>query len=88
MRFNTPEEVKQWATEAAADDYASHIEHGVGLNPFCTPGAREDWQRGFDNLGPRSYERREGQTDAEAVAFDTIYQRGRAMALLLASKGE
>ena len=86
MRFNTPEEVKVWAARAAAEDYRLHQLHGSGLNPFSTEGARNDWQRGFDNMGPRSYERREGQSDEEAVAFDTMYQRGQAMALLLQSK--
>lgn len=71
-RFNTPEEVKEWAAKAAADDYRRHIEYDIDLNPFSTVGARNDWQRGFDNLGPRSYE--------SSVDFDTIYQRGRAAA--------
>lgn len=87
-RFNTPEEVKEWAAKAAALDYENHLLHNVDLNPFSNTGTRNDWQRGFDNAGPRSYERREGQTDEEAVAFDTIYQRGRAMALLLETKKE
>jgi hypothetical protein len=76
-RFNTPEEVLVWADKAAREDIARHREHGIDLNPFCTPGARDDWQRGFDNAGPRSYETR-------GVDFDTIYQRGRAVARLLA----
>lgn len=74
-RFNTPEEVKEYATKAAADDYRRHKEYGIDLNPFCTPGARNDWQRGFDNKGPRSYE--------VSIDFDTIYARGRAAALLV-----
>ena len=74
-RFNTPEEVKAWAVKVAEADYRRHLEHGVDLNPFCTDGAREDWRRGFENLGPRSYE--------TTVDFDTVYQRGRAVAELL-----
>lgn len=77
-RFSTSEEVKAWAAKAAAQDYERHIAHGIDLNPFCTDGARNDWQRGFDNAPPYSFE---GTLD-----FDTIYQRGRAMALLLESK--
>lgn len=77
--FNTPEEVLLYAEKAAAEDYAKHIEFGVDLNPFCTTGARNDWQRGFDNLGPRSYE--------ASVAFDTIYQRGRAAAMISVKEG-
>lgn len=72
MRFNTPEEVKTWAARAAADDYRRHIEHGIDFNPFCTVGARNDWQRGFNNDPPRSYE--------GTLEFDTVYQRGRAAA--------
>ncbi len=74
-RFNTAGEVEAWAAKAAAEDYARHLAFGVDLNPFCTPGARSDWQRGFDNLGPRSYEL--------SVDFDTIYQRGRAAAKIM-----
>lgn len=75
MRFNTPEEVLAWADKVAREDIKRHKENNIDLNPFCTDGARNDWQRGFDNLGPRSYE---GSKD-----FDTIYQRGRAVARIL-----
>jgi hypothetical protein len=74
-RGNTPEEVLAWAEKVAKDDIRRHREYGIDLNPFCTVGARDDWQRGFNNAGPRSYE---GPRD-----FDTIYQRGRAVARLL-----
>lgn len=77
-RFNTPEEVKEWAAEVAADDYRRHIEYGIALNPFSTPGAIDDWERGFNNLGPRSYER--------SVDFNTIYQRGWAAAAIAKEK--
>lgn len=76
-RFNTPEEVKVWAAKTVIGDYEMAMKHGSSLNPFCTDGARNDWQRGFDNAGPRSYE--------SSIDFDTIYQRGRAMALYLES---
>jgi hypothetical protein len=76
MRFNTPEEVLAWAEKVARKDIQRHREFGIDLNPFCTYGAREDWRRGFENLGPRSYE-------TCGVDFDTIYQRGRAVARLL-----
>lgn len=81
-RFSTPEQAKEAATLAAADDYRRHIEYGIDLNPFCTPGARNDWQRGYDNLGPRSYE------SPDIVLWDTIYLRGRAAALIVAQQGE
>ncbi len=75
MRFNSPEEVVAWATQAAADDIARHREKGYDLNPFSTAGGRADWQRGFDNAGPRPYEL--------GVEWCTKYQRGRACAVLL-----
>ena len=76
-RFNTPEEVKEWAMRAAADDIRRHREFGISLNPYCTVGARNDWQRGFDNKGPRSYE------SPEIVNFCLMYNRGHAAAILL-----
>lgn len=86
MRFNTKEEVISWADKAAREDYERHLPvhtdpdgktWQVDKNPFCTYGARNDWQRGFDNAPPRSWE---GTRD-----FDTVFQRGRAMARLIQS---
>lgn len=76
-RFDTPEDAKTWAEKAAAEDRKRHLEGGVDLNPYCTVGARTDWQRGFDNAGPRSYE------DPRIVEFDIRYLRGRAAAELI-----
>lgn len=76
MRFNTPEEVRAWARKAAAGDRMRHLEYGHDLNPFCTPGARNDWQRGFDGSGPEKWSGITGD-------YDTIYQRGRAAAVLV-----
>jgi hypothetical protein len=78
-RFNTPEEVKVWARTAAAGNIKRHQEHDHDLNPYCTPGARADWQRGFDNAPPRSYDH------PDRNLWDTHYQRGRATAELLES---
>ncbi len=75
MRLNTPEEVLDWARKAAASDLEKQIKHGVDLNPYCTQDARNCWQRGFDNKGPRSYD--------PGVEFDYQYQRGRAAAILV-----
>ena len=80
MRFNTPEEVIAWADKTAVGDYKRHIEHGLDLNPFCTPGARTDWQKGFDNAPLASWE------SARVREFDTVFQRGRAVARLLAKQ--
>lgn len=85
-RFNNPEEVKAWARKAAAADYKKHavvhvdadgITWQVDKNPYCTPGARNDWQRGFLNAPPRSYEL------PHFNDWCSKYQRGRAMAELL-----
>ena len=90
-RFNTTEEVKAWARKAAAEDFKKHqvvhvdakgITWQVDKNPYCTPGARNDWRRGFLNAPPRSYDR-PGFND-----WDTHYQRGRAMADLAKAKQE
>ena len=75
MRFNTKEEVKEWAKKAAEIGYKLHIERGHDLNPYCTQGARNYWQRGFDNAPACSWE--------HDLAWDMQYQRGRAMAELL-----
>lgn len=91
MRFNTPEEVKAWARKAAADDFKRHqvvqvdadgITWQVDKNPYCTPGARNDWKRGFLNAPPRAYDR------PDSNDWSTHYQRGRAMAELLESMKE
>lgn len=77
MQFNTPEEVREWAVRVAENDYRRHIEYGIDLNPFCTPGARTTWQRGFENKGPEKWSGITGE-------FDTIYQRGKAAAEIVA----
>ena len=74
--FDSPEDVVAWAERCAADDYERHLKFGHDLNPYCTPGARSDWQRGFDNSPPYSWE-------LPTRAYDTMFQRGRAMARLL-----
>jgi hypothetical protein len=89
MRFNTPEEVKAWARKAAASDLKKHLithvdEDGqtwqTDKNPYCMPGARNDWKRGFLNAPPRSYEH------PDADQWNTHYQRGQAMAELIQTK--
>lgn len=79
MRFPSAEAVKEFARKAAITTYRRYVELGHDLNIFCTQGAREDWQRGFDNAGPRSYETQ------DVVDYCTMYQRGRAVAELLES---
>lgn len=74
----TKEEVFMEAMELAKEDLQKHKEFGSCLNPFSTAGAKNDWQRGFDNLGPWRTE--------ESVDFDTFYQRGRAAAILMAEE--
>lgn len=88
-RFHTPEEVVAWAERVAREDIERHrpIHHDadgtpyqIDLNPYTTPGARNDWQRGFDNAPPRPWERTQ--------EYDTMYQRGRAVAHLLKKEME
>jgi hypothetical protein len=83
-QFDTPpEQVTQWAARAAAADHARHIKKGHDLNPYCTEGARTDWQRGFYNAGPRSYDHPTRYAD-----FCTQYNRGRAAALIVQANEE
>ena len=78
MRFNTPLEIVAWADNAAIDTMKRHLEHGHDLNVFSTEGARNDWQRGFENASPRSFE--------VTQDYDTAYQRGKAIRKLMDSK--
>lgn len=71
----TPDEVIAWAREMARGDIERHRKLGHDLNVYSTPGARNDWQRGFDNAPPRPWERTQ--------EYDLMYQRGRAAARLL-----
>jgi len=86
MRFNTPAEVKDWARKVAAEDLKRHEpihtdpdgqQWQIDKNPYCTQGARHDWQRGYNNEPPRTYDH------PDANAWSTQYQRGRAMAELM-----
>ena len=74
-RFNSPQEVLDFANRAAADDHRRHAEKGHDLNPFATEGARNTWQEGFDNMPPKPWQ--------PSHDFDTIYQRGRAAARII-----
>ncbi len=78
MRFNTPQEIIEWADKAAIDTMKRHLEHGHDLNVFSTEGARAEWQRGFDSAPKRSFELTQD--------YDTAYQRGKAIKRLLDSK--
>ena len=78
MNFNTPNDVIAWADNAAIDTMKRHLEHGNDLNVFSTVGARNDWQRGFDNAQKRSFELTQD--------YDTAYQRGKAIRKLIDSK--
>ena len=73
------ENIVSWANEVVKEDFKFNQLYNSSLNPYSTVDAKECWQRGFDNKPPRSYEK--------TVDFDLQYQRGRAMARLLQSKG-
>ena len=70
-RFSSPEEASKAAKKAALYDYKLYKEKNNDLNPFCTPGARYDWTRGFLNKGPRQFE------SPNMGLYDTIYLRGQ-----------
>ena len=78
-RFNTTEEVTQYAKKAAAHDLEMYINHNTDINPFCTVGARSTWDKGFNNTPLPSW-------DVDC-AWSTIYQRGVEAALLMAVEG-
>lgn len=82
MRFNTPAEVVEWATQAAKADYKAHKEHGVSLNPYSTQGMRSDWDKGWYNRPPYAWE------PATNREYDTGFQRGRAARILSDSIGK
>ena len=77
MRFNSHNEVIDWANKTALGDYKRHIANGTDINPFCTNGARNEWQRGFNDDPLASWEMQKVRD------FDTIFQRGRAMARII-----
>ena len=87
MRSHTAEEVIATAKKRAAEDYARHLPihtdpdgttWQVDKNPYCTHGARNDWQRGFDNKPAHSWE--------ITLDFNMPYQLGKAMAELVANE--
>lgn len=85
-RFASPEALKIAAEKQAAENLAHHLPihtdpqtgetYQVSLNPYSTPGARNEWQRGFDNTPPRSWETVERD-------WDFRFQLGRATRRLL-----
>ena len=83
-RFANPNDVLVWAEEVARGDIernrkVHYDEDGtpyqIDLNPYSTQGARNDWQRGFDNALARTWEE-------FTRAYDTMFQRGRVAARL------
>lgn len=75
-RFNTPEEVRAWAESQALGSILRAQYLGHDLNPFCTPGARNDWQRGYNGSLAFSWE-------VQGLPWCTMYQRGAAVRRLL-----
>jgi hypothetical protein len=79
MRFNNPDEVKQAAEKFAAEIVRNHFEKNHGLNPYCTPGARDEFDRGYANAPRRSW-------DIDP-AWDFRYQTGQAVARIIKARG-
>jgi hypothetical protein len=85
-RFASPEALKAAAETQAAADLSRHLsvhtdpntgeQYQLSLNPYCTQGARNEWQRGFDNAPPHPWE----TVDRE---WDFRFQLGRAARRLL-----
>lgn len=75
MRFSTPQECKAAAEKFAADLYRRHIESGNDLNPYCTDGARAEFDRAFTDMPRRTWDINPD--------FDYRYQLGRAVAELV-----
>jgi hypothetical protein len=79
-RFNSPEEVQAAAQKFAANIVRLHHAHGHDLNPYCTQGARSDFDRAYENKSRYSWE--------IDPAWDYRYQTGRAVALLIENQQE
>ena len=75
MRFNSVQEVREYAEHAALNDWAMYLNCRSDFNPYCTQGARACWERGFIGAAPYSWE-----TNLE---WDYQYQRGAAAARLI-----
>jgi hypothetical protein len=75
MRFNNPDEVKTAAEKWAADLVRRHVEKNHDLNPYCTPGARDEFDRAFSDAPRRSWD--------IAPEWDYRYQVGRAVARIV-----
>lgn len=75
MRFNSPQEVKEAAERNAASLYRRHVEKGHDLNPYCTQGARAEFDRAYANAPRYTWE---GGTD-----YDYRHQLGRAVARIV-----
>jgi hypothetical protein len=74
-RFNTPEEVKAAAEKWAAELYALHIEKNHDLNPYCTQGARAEFDRAYIDAPRYSWDLK--------PEWDFRYQVGRAVARIV-----
>lgn len=74
-RFNTTAEVKAAAVNFAAGLVQRHRDKDHDLNPYCTPGARAEFDRAYSDEPRRSWD-----TDP---AWDFRYQVGRAAARIM-----
>lgn len=77
-RFNSPADVFAAAEKWAAELHRNHIEKGHALNPYCTPGAINEFDRGFNGAPRYSWEGPE--------EWDFRYQTGAAVRRLVDQK--
>jgi hypothetical protein len=80
MRFNSPQEVKAAAEKWAADLVRRHLEEGNDLNPYCTQGARAEYDRAYTNQPRRSWD--------TAPEWDYRYQLGQAAARIMQEQNQ
>lgn len=79
MQFCTAKDCREAAEKRAIELIKLHREKGHDLNPYCTQGARSEFQRAFDNGPFYSFE-------SQTRDFDFRFQLGQAVARLLNSQ--
>lgn len=79
-RFNSPAEVLAAAEQWASVLHRNHVEKGHALNPYCTPGAINDFDRGFNGVPLHSWE--------VSAEWDYRYQTGAAVRRIVDGQGQ
>lgn len=77
MRFETTDQVREYAELAATDDVA-RSKRGFDINPYCTVDARHTWERGYIGAPAKPWE--------PSLLWNTMYQRGAAAQRIVEAK--